>query len=210
MGCVAEVEIPPDLIRILQQRGFRLRFSDEADDDGIARRRRSGRADLVSPSQPATPSEEGQKLIYDGSFGQHQRRSNTLRRQKRTLTDRLAYRELGIGRLDPLRSPSNVTVVGENEGHRCEQVLTLSGNDTLIQTRQNHTLFLKMLFWSILGRWELFLFLRSRFQGQTLRYLQSLRLEILQDCILPSWSMDDNRCVIKPRQPLSRVHLDQK
>lgn len=80
-----------------------LQLLDEGNQERVAhsgqrRRRTKGRAKL-----PLVPSEEGERLMADGNFGETRSYEDKLRKRKDRLPRRLMYRELGVSMESPTR-----------------------------------------------------------------------------------------------------------
>ncbi|KAI4259515.1 MAG: hypothetical protein LQ352_000702 [Teloschistes flavicans] len=80
-----------------------LSDDDDDSDNGYGnRRRRRGKAS--KGRYPAVPSEEGERLMAAGTFGESEHFEDKLRNRKRRLATRLMYRELGTSPYAPNRA----------------------------------------------------------------------------------------------------------
>lgn len=75
---------------------------DDPDNGYGSRRRRRGKAS--KEGYPTVPSEEGEKLMATGTFGESEHYEDRLRNRKGRLATRLMYRELGISSHAPNRA----------------------------------------------------------------------------------------------------------
>lgn len=125
---------------------------DDDPDNGFgSRRRRRGKAS--KGRYPAIPSEEGEKLMATGNFGESQHYEDRLRNRKRRLATRLMYRELGTSPYAPNRANKLAAQVSVSKKRRSNILYSCEycpESHSFVKRRHNNTLQRSVLLWPIL------------------------------------------------------------
>ena len=163
-------------MQLLEHAGLRQIFSNgRAGGSGITLQlgdrneiRRKRRERGSGKRFPPVPSEEGKKLMDGGVFGSNEYYRDMTRKRNTRLAGKLMDRELGPDRGQSTRSASAISQVMRgcaSSVNPSQSLLTLKGNDTILERGYNNSLQCAMLFWSIFRGRELLLLLRSGLQS---------------------------------------------